>query len=161
MVSSNPLPTRRPWLARVRGFTLIELMIAVAVVAILAAIALPAFQSQIRKSRRAEAVATTAQIEQAQERWRANCSQYATLISTANAGDCVIATSGLAIGAAAGARYTYSLSAVTAAGYTLTATAVTTSSQNADTASGTPCNVLTVTVTGGSAARAPAVCWSN
>ncbi|EHL21142.1 putative type 4 fimbrial biogenesis transmembrane protein [Acidovorax sp. NO-1] len=37
------------------GFTLIELMITVAVVSILAAIAYPSYQDQVRKSRRAEA----------------------------------------------------------------------------------------------------------
>lgn len=39
------------------GFTLIELMITVALVAILAAVALPSYQEHIRKSRRAEAQA--------------------------------------------------------------------------------------------------------
>ena len=40
---------------RRRGFTLIEMMIVVVVVAVLAAIALPAYQDQVRKSRRASA----------------------------------------------------------------------------------------------------------
>jgi type IV pilus assembly protein PilE len=40
---------------RQRGFTLIEVMITVAIVAIMAAIALPAYTGQIRKSRRGDA----------------------------------------------------------------------------------------------------------
>ena len=51
--------------ARARGFTLVELMIVVAVVALLSAVALPSYQSSVRKARRSDAraaLATTAQL---------------------------------------------------------------------------------------------------
>ena len=61
---------------RLNGFTLIELMIAVAVVGILLAVALPSFLDSIRKGRRAEAFAALSAIQQAQERWRSNRPAY-------------------------------------------------------------------------------------
>jgi type IV pilus assembly protein PilE len=63
------------------GFTLIELMIAVAVVGILTAIALPAYNDSIRKSRRSEAFTALANIQQAQERYRGNNTRYATSLT--------------------------------------------------------------------------------
>jgi type IV pilus assembly protein PilE len=64
------------------GFTLIELMIVVAIVAILAAVAMPAYFDSIRKSRRADAIALMGQVAQAQERWRANNVNFATDFGT-------------------------------------------------------------------------------
>lgn len=52
------------------GFTLIELMIVVAIVAILAMIAYPSFAEQMRKSRRAEAIASIQDAQLRLERWR-------------------------------------------------------------------------------------------
>ena len=63
------------------GFTLIELMIALAIVAILVAVALPAYQDSVRKGRRADAFAAVSAIQLAQERFRANHPTYATALS--------------------------------------------------------------------------------
>lgn len=64
-------------MSRSRGFTLIELMIVVGVLAIIAIIALPSYQEQIRKSRRAEAARSVGQLQLELERWRAENPSYA------------------------------------------------------------------------------------
>ena len=53
----------------IRGFSLIELMIVVAIVGILAAVAVPSYQSFIQEGRRAEGVALALDIASRQERY--------------------------------------------------------------------------------------------
>ncbi|MGR8929056.1 MAG: type IV pilin protein [Gammaproteobacteria bacterium] len=59
------------------GFTLIELMITVAIVAILAAIAYPSYTEYVMRGRRADAKAGLLSLQLAQEKYRTNCPRYA------------------------------------------------------------------------------------
>ena len=54
---------------RVRGLTLVELMVVVAVMAIIAAVAYPLYTNQVQKSRRADAKIALETIAMAQERF--------------------------------------------------------------------------------------------
>ena len=62
---------------RARGFTLIELMVTVAVVAILAAIAFPSYAMFMKKSRRGDAEATLMDLAQRQQQYLLDTRTYA------------------------------------------------------------------------------------
>lgn len=64
------------------GFTLIELMVVVVIIAVLTMVALPSFQKQMAKGRRADAIAALSAVVQAQERWRSNRGAYASSLDS-------------------------------------------------------------------------------
>ncbi|MBF0398364.1 MAG: prepilin-type N-terminal cleavage/methylation domain-containing protein [Desulfobacterales bacterium] len=64
------------------GFTLIELMIVVAIIGILAAIAIPNFRSYQFKAKRSEAPVNLGAIRVAEEAYRANSGTYVSLTAS-------------------------------------------------------------------------------
>ena len=67
------------------GFTLLELMIVVAIVGILAAIAYPSFQNQVFKAKRSDAYDAITDLQFKQQKIRANCRFYAGALAAADA----------------------------------------------------------------------------
>lgn len=64
-----------------RGFTLIEVMVTLAIVGILAAVAYPSYANAVRKARREDAMAALLELQLAQEKWRANNPSYTTSLT--------------------------------------------------------------------------------
>ncbi len=124
-----------------KGFTLLELMIVVTVVAILAAVAYPSYQEHVRSARREDAKQNLMQMAQKMEH------VYATNLSYANSG--VTASS---------AGYQLSISTATSTTYILLATPSAGTPQAVD-----RCGVLSLSRDGTKSAKKGATvvtdCW--
>ena len=99
--------------ARARGFTLIEVIIAMAIVAILVAVALPAYRDHMRKSRRAEAQAYLMAVASRQQQFLLDTRGYAPDLTTVGipAPANVSAAYDLAVAAVAGPPPSFRLTA--------------------------------------------------
>jgi type IV pilus assembly protein PilE len=122
-----------------KGFTLVELMIVVGIVAILVALALPSYTRYVRKANRGEAQQILLNWSNNQEIWRANDTDYAGV------GDITPPTHD---------KYNFTVASDTNT-YTLTATA-TTPDQLKDSERGNPCSPLALNQAN---EKTPDDCW--
>lgn len=131
-----------------RAFTLIEMLIAMTVLAILAAIAMPSYQNYARQSRRLDGQTALLNLQMAQERWRANNQSYSASLS-----DLGVGTS------SSENHYTIAITngSTSAGGFVATATAKSTSPQAGDTG----CSTLTLSQSGNQTSMTPAACWKK
>ncbi|MCL1038494.1 type IV pilin protein [Shewanella submarina] len=121
------------------GFTLIELMIAVAIIGILASIALPSYQEHVQTSRRTDARDALINAAQTLER------QYTS--TNAYTGGTLVKDTPFS---SPGGYYSVTATELTTGAYTLVSTAK--PPQDKD----LTCKVMTITHTG---TKSPAACW--
>jgi len=127
---------------RNRGFTLLELLIVIGVIALLAALALPSYTEYIRKGKRGEAATALGDITLRQERYRADNPSYGTMIQMLGADPATANYN------AQYQYYTITITNQTATGYTATAT------RKGDLAADTKCGNYTMTMAAGVVTKA-------
>lgn len=126
--------------AKQSGITLLELLVAVAIVAIIASIAYPSFSDGLRKSRRAEAFKGLLSMQLKQEEFRVSNTSYGTTSSR--------------VGNPTSSYYDFTISGATATTYTLIATSK--GAQVGDKSGSTACDTLTLNKAD---IKTPAACW--
>jgi type IV pilus assembly protein PilE len=129
-----------------RGFTLIELMIVVAIVGILVRVAYPAYMQSVKKSRRADAKTALLDLAQREERYMATANIYTTSAPALGYpnGSTITIASPMNVMTGTAAYYTLQVDVQAATPTAFTAKALRTGSQVAD----TQCGDYTLTNTG-------------
>jgi type IV pilus assembly protein PilE len=149
-----PTPTRSQPL-RVAGFTLIELMVTIVIAAILLAITVPSYQSQIRKSRRTEARTAVLDLATREERYFSVNNSYSTKDTDLGYGTNAAAITNLPVGSGYySVTVTTPANATGQAGFLIVATATGTQAKDAQ------CQTFSVDQTGTQTSAPSATCWN-
>jgi len=140
------------------GFTLIELMITLAIIGILSMVAYPSYKESIRKTRRTDGIAAALTIQVAQEKFRANCPYYAQTLGTANTCGANAGASTVKVASVSNdGYYNLSISAGSATGNAYTIVIDPAGAQADD----TTCDPMTIAYSTANAGglKGPAACW--
>lgn len=128
------------------GFSLIEILIVLVIIAILVAVLTPAYQSYIRRGNRSDAIRSVLAMQVNQEKWRLHNTTYTGTVAN-------ISPTGTS--ASIAGYYTLAVSGATGSAYILTATAVVGTTQASDVG----CTVFTLTYSAGTTTNTPTICW--
>lgn len=140
-----------------QGFSLIELMVAVAILAIVAGVAVPAYMGYLQQARRSEAMSFLNTVLSEQQKYRSQCEQYAETLTGAY--NCASGDYNLGLSSDMTGEGFYKVSITEASTTGFTAQAVGQASQADDSVGGTDCSTLTLTLDGGQVTRTPTECW--
>ena len=123
----------------IKGFTIVELMIAISIVAILVSLSYPSYINFVRKAERSDAQMVLLDWANRQQAWRADHPDYKTGVNPVNT-----------------ELYAYTMVS-SSTSCTLTATAL--SKQKNDTEAGVSCGTLTLDQTGLLGPKGHEQCW--
>ena len=130
--------------ARLAGFTLVELMIVVAIIGILASIAYPSYRGFVVRSDRAEALSELIRLANLQEQFFVDNRQYTDNLSQ--------------LGLGAEATYTTATGNYIIASVINNNTFILTATAQGSQVDDNGCTILNITDTGN---KTPAICWGN